>query len=175
VPGSLHAVCVQTDLSPFSNLAYFAYGLDSAYLITGMDNRDKDGFGGSSFPDIVRVSRAVLIYPQTGYREPSSSREPAHLHHCMVLEGGGDDVTSLVLVTISNTLQGETIRFRSPAGESNLPRIGANKLCHLGSGLFGTARASCPQEYTLEGSPEVSVRQGSMASSTSGCVGVAAA
>ena len=99
----LNRVRMEEHLMRLADGADFPDGLDGAYLIVGIHDRDKAGFRTDSGFHFFRQNDTVLMHIQQGDLKAFGFQLLQGVEHRVVFKGGGDDV--VLSVFLSGALQ----------------------------------------------------------------------
>ena len=170
-----HGVGVEEDVAGPADGGDLGHGLDRPDLAVGRHDGDEDRVLGQGLVHLGRVDPPVPVDGHEGRREARPLQGLDRVEDGGVLDGRDDDVPAAGLLAQGQALDGEIVGLAAARGEIDLGRRRPDQGGDLFPGRVdrGSA-ASRPAAWRLWGLPNASVRNGRMASKTSGRRGVAA-
>ena len=105
----------------------FLQRIDGADLVVPAHQRNEDRVRTNRLLQLLQTDATVLINIEESDLVALLFQVVIGVNHCLVFNGAGDDVASLVLVEIRNAKDSDVIRFRSSTREDNLLAARANQ------------------------------------------------
>lgn len=177
-PGALRGIDVEQQILVFQGPGNFCNRLDDAGLVVDMHDRDQDGFVGYGIDDLIHCKHALAVRPDVSDPDPLGFQVFACRQDGFMLDGRGDDMSAGILSGERSAFDGQIVGFRGAGSEmkSLLPPWNTAAIWERAFSMADAASAPklCWFEDGLAKTP-ASVKQGSIASTASGAIGVVAA
>ena len=84
--------------------------------------------------NVVRGNQTVFVHRQIGDAKAVPFQRAAAVQHCVMLDGGGNDV--LFARLCCSAADGPVVTFTAPGGEVNFPGLGMKRRGHLPPGVL---------------------------------------
>mgnify|MGYP001196551236 FL=1 len=105
------------------DLRDLADGLDRAYFVVRVHDRDEDGFGRDGFLDLFGVHQTVAIYGEVRHGEALPFQVAADFLDGGVFDGRGDNVTPSMPVAGRDAFDRVVVGFGAAAGKHHSARF----------------------------------------------------
>ena len=133
-PGGLHCVGVEQHARLPGDLTDLSNGFQRADLVIGGHDGDQGRIVRQRPADVVRGNQTVFVHRQIGDAKAVPFQRAAAVQHCVMLDGGGNDV--LFARLCYSAADGPVVAFAAPGGEVNFPGLGMKRRGHLPPGVL---------------------------------------
>ena len=133
-PGGLHCVGVEQHARLPGDLTDLSNGFQRADLVIGGHDGNQGRVVRQRPANVVRGNQTVFVHRQIGDAKAVPFQRAAAVQHCVMLDGGGNDV--LFSRLCCSAADGPVVTFTAPGGEVNFPGLGMKRRGHLSPGVL---------------------------------------
>ena len=116
----LHRIRMEQDPMLLRDPADLLYRLDGSDLVIGKHDGNENGIRTDGPLQLVQLQDAVLVHAHICDLKSSFLQIFAGVKHRVMLNGGGDDMLSLLRISLGSCLDGPVVALRSPRGKIDL-------------------------------------------------------